>query len=207
MAQEAWDEEEAIGSFSAPPPIVEPAPPPWRVAGTGSSYNPMHPSSHSPFWPPPTSSSGLHSQSVTPSGDFTQMQYFDSPAPPAPSLPSSPDSSPHDSPHSSICYDRYFFSTDLALFLEVHLILSRHMIILSQGTLSFYLFSHEISISLMLSQPSLNFRAVHGYAFFSSLPFWCLMHHTCYASILCTAYLISAPTAQGLGFALCIQYR
>ena len=27
-----------------------------------------------------------------------------------------------------------------------------------------------------------------------------------YASILYTAYLISAPTAQGLGFSLCIQY-
>ena len=35
----------------------------------------------------------------------------------------------------------------------------------------FYLFSHEISISLMLSQLPFNFRAVHGYAFFSSFPF------------------------------------
>ena len=102
--------------------------------------------------------------------------------------------------HGRDCYDRYFFFNGLSTFSWVHLILS-------QSTLSLYLFSHEISISLMLSQPSLNFRAVHGYAFFSSLPFWCLTHHTCYASILCTAYLISEPTAQGLGFALCIQYR
>ena len=89
----------------------------------------------------------------------------------------------------------------------MHLILLQHVIILSQGTLSLYLFSHEISISLMLSQLSFNFCAVHGYAFF--LLFHsdasCITHaHT---SILCTAYLISAPTAQGLGFALCIQYR
>ena len=55
------------------------------------------------------------------------------------------------------------FLNGLSTFSRVHLILSRHMIILSQGTLSLYLFSHEISISLMLSQPSLNFRAVHGY--------------------------------------------
>ena len=104
------------------------------------------------------------------------------------------------------CYDRYFFFNRLSTFSWIHLILSRHVIIISQGTLSLYLFSHEISISPMLSQPSFNFRAVHGYAYFSSLPFWCLTHHTCYTSILCTAYLISAPTAQGLGFALCIQY-
>ena len=95
------------------------------------------------------------------------------------------------------------FLNGLSTFSWVHLILSQHVIILSQGTLSLYLFSLKISISLMLSQPSFNFRAVHGYVYFSSLPFWCLMHHTCYASILCTAYLISAPTAQGLGFALC----
>ena len=105
------------------------------------------------------------------------------------------------------CYSRYFSFNRLNTFSWMHLILSRHVIILSQGTLSLYLFSHEISISLMLSQPSFNFHAVHGYAYFSSLPFWYLMHHTCYASILCIAYLISAPTAQGLGFPLCIQYR
>ena len=108
---------------------------------------------------------------------------------------------------TSICYNRYFSFNGLSTFLWMHLILSRHVIILSQGMLSLYLFSHEISISLMLSQPSFNFCVVHGYAYFSSLPFWYLMHHTCYASILCIAYLISAPTAQGLGFPLCIQYR
>ena len=32
----------------------------------------------------------------------------------------------------------------LSTFSSVHLILSQHMIILSQGTLIFYLFSHEI---------------------------------------------------------------
>ena len=73
--------------------------------------------------------------------------------------------------YSSWCYDWYFFSNRLSTFLEVHLILLRHMIILSQDTLSFNLFSHEISISLMLSQPSFNFHAVHDYVFLSSLPF------------------------------------
>ena len=47
VAQEAWDEEEAIGSSSALPPIVEPTPPPYRVTRTGSLYNPTCPSSHS----------------------------------------------------------------------------------------------------------------------------------------------------------------
>ena len=80
------------------------------------------------------------------------------------------------------CYDRYFSFNRLNTFSWIHLILSWHVIILSQGTLSLYLFSHEISISPMLPQPSFNFHAVHGYACFSSLPFWYLMHHTCYAS-------------------------
>ena len=101
VAREARDEEEAIGSSFTLPPTVEPALPPWRVAGTGSSYNPMCPSSHFPFWPPPTSSSGPHSQSATLLGDLTWMQYFDSPAPPAaPSSPSSPDPSSPGFPHS-----------------------------------------------------------------------------------------------------------
>ena len=38
------------------------------------------------------------------------------------------------------CYDRYFFSNGLSTFSWVHLILSRHVIILSQGTLSFIYF-------------------------------------------------------------------
>ena len=107
-------------------------------------------------------------------------------------------------PFSTVCYDRYFFSTDLALFLEC--ILSYCDNPITRYTI-FYLFSHEISISLMLSQPSFNFRAVHGYAFF-------LLFHSDASRITHvmlpfynTAYLISEPTAQGLGFTLCIQYR
>ena len=57
----------------------------------------------------------------------------------------------------------------------------------------------------MLSQPSFNLYAVHGYAFFSSLSFDVSHITHVYASILSTAYLISKPTAQGLGFSLCIQ--
>ena len=62
-------------------------------------------------------------------------------------------------------------------------------------------------ISLMLSQASFNLHAVHGYAFFSALPFdvSCITH--VYASILCTAHLISKPTIQDLGFSLYIQYQ
>ena len=66
----------------------------------------MHPSSHSSFWPPPTSSSGFHSWSVTPLGDLTRMQYFDPLAPFAtPSPPSSPDSSSPGFPHFPIRID------------------------------------------------------------------------------------------------------
>ena len=105
-AQEAQDEEEAIGTSSAPPPTVEPAPLPQRVAGTGSLYNPTCPSSHSPFQPPPTSSSGPHSQSKIPLGDLTQTQYFDLLALPATPLPSNfPDSSSPGFSHSPICID------------------------------------------------------------------------------------------------------
>ena len=77
------------------------------------------------------------------------------------------------------CYDQYFLLNGLSTFSPVHLILSWHVIILSQGMLSFIYFLMISTISLMLSQPSFNFRAVHGYVFFSSLPFWCLTHHTC----------------------------
>ena len=71
-----------------------------------------------------------------------------------------------------------FLSMDLALFLEC--ILSYCSMWLSYHKVCYlYLFSHEISISPMLSQPSFNFHAVHDYAFFSFLPFWCLTHHTC----------------------------
>ena len=81
------------------------------------------------------------------------------------------------------------------------------MIILSQGTLSLIYFLMRSIISPILSQPSFNLCAVHGYAFFSSLPFDTSCITYVYASILCTAYLISEPTAQGLGFPLCIQNR
>ena len=106
VAQEARDEKEAIGSFSTFSPTVEPAPPPQRVAGTRSSYNPTCLSSHSPFQQPPTSSSGPHLRSVAPSGDPTWTQYFDPPAPPAalPS-PSSLDSSSPSFPCFSIHID------------------------------------------------------------------------------------------------------
>ena len=76
------------------------------------------------------------------------------------------------------CYNEYFFSTDLALFLSASYLIATHDNLITRYAI-FYLFSHEISISLMLSQPSFNFCAVHGYAFFSSLPFWYLIHHTC----------------------------
>ena len=56
-----------------------------------------------------------------------------------------------------------------------------HVIILLQGTLSFIYFLMRSMISLMLSQPSFNFCAVHGYAFFSSLP---LMPHASHMSML-----------------------
>ena len=106
MAQKARDEVEAIGSSSAFPPTVEPAPPSRRVAETESSYNPTRLSSHSPFQPPSTSSSGPHSWSVTPSGDLTWTQYFDLPTLPATSSPPSfPDSSPPGSLHSPIRID------------------------------------------------------------------------------------------------------
>ena len=80
------------------------------------------------------------------------------------------------------CYNTigtYFLLNRLSTFSLVHLILLQHVIILSQDMLSFIYFLTRSTISLMLSQPSFNFHAVHGYAFFSSLPFWCLTHHTC----------------------------
>ena len=43
-----------------------------------------------------------------------------------------------------ICYNSTFSLNGLGTFSSVHLILSQHMTILSQGTLIFYLFSHEI---------------------------------------------------------------
>ena len=99
-----------------------------------------------------------------------------------------------------------FLSIDLALFpwSTFYLIATCDYLITRYAI--FYLFSHEISISPMLSQPSLI--SVLCMAMPSSL----LFHSDAsrityvYASILCTAYLISASTAQGLGFALCIQY-
>ena len=96
------------------------------------------------------------------------------------------------------CYDQYFLVNGLSTFSLVYLILSQHVIILSQDMLSFIYFLMRSMIFLMLSQPSFNFHAVHGYAFFSSLPFdaSCITH--VYASILCTAYLISTIHSPGL---------
>ena len=79
----------------------------------------------------------------------------------------------------------------LSTFSLVHLTLLWHVIILSQGmlsTLSLIYFLMRSMISLMLSQPSFNFHAMHGYAFFSSLPFDALHITHVYASILCTVY-------------------
>ena len=62
------------------------------------------------------------------------------------------------------CYNRYFSFNELSTFSLVHLILS-------QDTLSLIYFLMRSMISLILSQPSFNLHAMHGYAFFSSLPF------------------------------------
>ena len=90
------------------------------------------------------------------------------------------------------------FLNGLSTFPLVHLILLWHVIILSQDMLSFIYFLTRSMISLMLSQPSFNLCAVHGYAFFSSLPFdaSCITH--VYASILYVAYVISATHSPGL---------
>ena len=81
------------------------------------------------------------------------------------------------------------------------------MIILSQGMLSFIYF-------LMRSLSPLCYHSLLLISVLCmAMPSFLLFHSDAshithvYASILCTAYLISAPTAQGLGFALCIQYR
>ena len=105
------------------------------------------------------------------------------------------------------CYDRYFSFNRLSTFSWVHLILSRHVIILSQDTLSFIYF-------LMRSLSPLCYHSLHLISMLCmAMPSFLLFHSdaSCithvYASILCTAYLISTPTTQGLGFTLCIQYQ
>ena len=84
-----------------------------------------------------------------------------------------------------------FSSNRLSIFFTFHL--SYHDMWLSyyKVHLSFIYFLMRSMISPMHTQPSFNLYAVHGYVlpFFSSI--WCLMHHTCYASILCTALLIT----------------
>ena len=91
-----------------------------------------------------------------------------------------------------------FSFNGLCTFSSMHLILSQHMTILSQGMLIFIYFLTRSMISPMLAQSSFNLHAVHGYAllFFSSI--WCLMYYTCYAFILCIAYLISVIHSLGL---------
>ena len=105
-----------------------------------------------------------------------------------------------------LCYDRYFLFNKLSTFSWVHLILSQHMIILSQGTLSFIYFLtrsrsllcyHRFFLISMLCMAMPSFLLFHSDTS-------CITH--VHASILCTAHLIFAPTAQGLGFSLCIQY-
>ena len=80
----------------------------------------------------------------------------------------------------SICYKWYSFFNRLSTFSWVHLILLQHVIILSQGMLSLIYFLMRSMISLMLSQPSFNFHAVHGYVFFSSI----LIPHTSHMFML-----------------------
>ena len=97
-----------------------------------------------------------------------------------------------------LCYNWYFLLNGLSTFSLVHLILSQHVIILSQSMLSFIYFLMRSTISLILSQLSFNLHAMHGYAFFSSLPFHASHITHVYASILCTAYLISTTHSPGL---------
>ena len=99
------------------------------------------------------------------------------------------------------------FLNGLSTLSWVHLILSRHVIILSQGTLSFIYF-------LMRSLSPLCYHSLHLISVLCmAMPSFLFFHSDAlrithvYASILCTAYLISASTAQGLGFSLCIQYQ
>ena len=74
------------------------------------------------------------------------------------------------------------FFNGLSTFSSVHLIFSQHVIILSQGMLSLIYFLTRSMISLMLSQPSFNLCAVHGYAFLFF--FSILMPHASHMSML-----------------------
>ena len=94
---------------------------------------------------------------------------------------------------------QYFSLNRLSTFSSVHLILSQHVIILSQSTLiSLSIFSRDPRSPLCLHCLYLISVLCMAMFFFSSLPFWCLMHHTCHASILCTASLISVTHSPGL---------
>ena len=64
-----------------------------------------------------------------------------------------------------------FLLNGLSTFSLVHLILS-------QGMLSFIYFLMRSTISLMLSQPSFNLHAMHGYIFLLFSFICCLTHHT-----------------------------
>ena len=105
-------------------------------------------------------------------------------------------------PADTLCYKQYFLLNKLSTFSSVHPILSPHVIILSQGMLSLIYFLIRSIIFLMLSQPSFNFHAVHGYAFFSFLPFDASYITHVYASILSTACLISTTHSPGLRISL-----
>ena len=109
-------------------------------------------------------------------------------------------------PREGVVLRSVLFLNGLSTFSEVHLILSQHVIILLQGMLSFIYFLmrslsplcyHSLLLISVLCMGMPSFLLFHSDAS-------CITH--VYDSILCTAYLIYEPTAQGLGFVLCIQY-
>ena len=120
-----------------------------RLASTSTTSNICSTLGATPKWHPPPPINSVEPISIpalapssTGQDDWPHSPWIISPIitiPPGPS----------DS--GTVCYNWYFLFDELSTFSWVHLILSWHMIILSQGTLSLYLFSHEISISPMLS--------------------------------------------------------
>ena len=76
-------------------------------------------------------------------------------------------------------YDQYFFINGLSIFSLFHLILSQHVIILSQDMLiSLSIFSQDLQSLLCLHSLLLIFMLYMAMLFFSSLPFdaSCITH-------------------------------